>query len=119
MESVHLKGDLELDDIRLTLHHMRLKPRVTMEALACFAALSSQYLCGTNKLDSQHVICNVNVRSRHGYWKTVRALIDCRATSVFVSLYLVERLELLTIPAYTTTRGIDGKMLADARNSQK
>jgi hypothetical protein len=53
--------------------------------------------------------------------KTVRALINCRATLIFASPQMVERLGLedLAAPAYTTTRGIDGKVIMEARESRK
>ena len=63
-------------------HRIRLKPKITMEASKHIAHLSSQYLCGTAKPDSQHIICEEQVQNNRGYWKTVKleALIDCGAT---------------------------------------
>jgi hypothetical protein len=53
--------------------------------------------------------------------RTVKALIDCGASSFFISPKLVQLLGLRkqTVPAYTTTRGLDGKILAHARDSRK
>jgi hypothetical protein len=45
----------------------------------------SQYLCGTETPDSAHIIHEVQIRDRHGEMQRVRALIDCGATSIFMS----------------------------------
>ena len=118
MEQMQLSGH-ELD--KYTPHRTRLKPRIALEASSSTANLSSQYLCGTAKPDSEHVVCNVRLKDARGHLKTVRVLIDCGATSIFISPLLVERLGLenLTVPAYTTTEGIDGKIIMDARESRK
>jgi len=117
MQRISLSDDTD----KFFSHRMRLKPRIALEVSSSNADLSSQYLCGTAKPDSQHVVCEILVMDARGRWKTVRALIDCGATSVFVSPRLVERLgiEDQMKPAFTTTRGIDGKILVDARDSQK
>ncbi len=49
------------------------------------------------------------------------ALIDCGATSLFISKRLVHSLgfQNQTCPAYTTTRGLDGTILAHAKDSRK
>lgn len=101
-------------------HQMRLKPRIALEASLATASLS-QYLCGTAHPDSEHVVCDVKIRDARGQLKTARALIDCGATSIFVSPQLLERLglERLTVPAYTTTQSIDGKVIMNARESRK
>jgi hypothetical protein len=42
-------------------HLIQLKPRVALEASTAVSSLSSQYLCGTTKLDSEHVVCDVKI----------------------------------------------------------
>jgi hypothetical protein len=81
--------------------------------------LSSQYLCGTEKPDTQHVVHEVKVLDRQGKPHKVRALLDCGASSMFISPGLRKLLNLDTAPAWTTTYGLDGAVLAHARNSRK
>jgi len=54
-----------------------------------------------------------------GRWKTMHALVDCSATSIFVSPQLVERLRVSTSPVHVATYGLDGKVLMHARDSLK
>ena len=122
MENMHVSGALELDDLEmLSPHRMRLKPRIALEVSSFNADLSSQYLCGTDKPDSQHVVCYIRIKDSKGRTKVIRALIDCGATSIFITPSLVKRLGLegSLQPAYTATRGIDGKVLREARDSCK
>jgi hypothetical protein len=84
-----------------------------------FRAGKSQYLCGTQRPDTQHVTHKVLVKDRQGKQHEVQALIDCGATSVFISQRLCSQLRLETRPAYTATYGLDGKLLASARDSLK
>jgi hypothetical protein len=95
-----------------------LKPYVRLERSA---HMSSQYLCGTSRPSTNHVIHEIKVKDADGSMRTVKALIDCGASSFFISPKLVQLLGLReqTVPAYTTTRGLDGKILAHARNSRK
>jgi hypothetical protein len=83
--------------------------------------MSSQYLCGTFRPSTNHVIHEIKVRDIDGTMRTVRALIDCGASSFFISPKLVQLLGLReqTEPAFTTTRGLDGTILAHARDSRK
>jgi Aspartyl protease len=83
------------------------------------AMMSSQYLCGTQRPDTQHVTHEVLVADRQGQQQTVRALIDCGATSTFISQRLCSSLKLETKPAHVDTYGLDGKLLASARDSLK
>jgi hypothetical protein len=95
-----------------------LKPYVRLERSAY---MSSQYLCGTSRPSTNHVIHEIKVKDADGSMRTVKALIDCGASSFFISPKLVQLLGLRkqTVPAYTTTRGLDGKILAHARDSRK
>jgi len=86
MEQMQLSEDID----KFTPHRTRLKPRIALEASSSTANLSSQYLCRTAKPDSEHVVCNIRLKDARGHLKTVRALIDCGATSIFVSPLLVE-----------------------------
>src|SRR4051794_30284691 len=107
MEQIQL-SEYNLD--KFTPHCTWLKPRIALEASLFTANLLSQYLCETIKLDSKHVVCNIRIKDARGHLKIVRVLNDCGATSIFVSPQLIEwlGLENLTVPAYTTTLGING-----------
>lgn len=104
-------------DERTSPHRIALKPRVILEAP--YAYLSSQYLCGTARPSTSHVIHDVQIADSTGKMVTVRALIDCGATSIFVSPKLVRSLGLETSPAYITTLGLGGAILAHARDSRR
>jgi hypothetical protein len=96
---------------------MRLEPRVVLEGPN--EHMSSQYLCGTARPDTQHVICEIWIADKDGKLRLVRALIDCGATSIFISPRLVKRLGIGTVPAGVSTHGLDGRIVAHARDSQK
>jgi hypothetical protein len=49
----------------------------------------------------------------------VKALLDCGATSIFASPWLIARLGLETEHAHITTYGLDSGVLAHARDSRK
>jgi hypothetical protein len=49
----------------------------------------------------------------------VRALIDCGATSIFMALRLRKQLGLADKPAYVTTLGLNGHVMAHASESRK
>jgi len=68
-----------LDEIQP--HWIALKLRVNLEERA---QMSSQYLYGTERSDSTHIIHELRVRDIHGNMNRVRALIDCGATSIFM-----------------------------------
>ena len=95
-----------------------LQPNIVLEKSQ---QMSSQYLCGTARPSTSHVVHEVMVMDREGRMRAVKALIDCGASSFFISPKLVRYLGLReqTSPAYITTRGLDGKILARARDSQK
>jgi hypothetical protein len=109
-----------IDEVEM--HRIALKSRVRLEAprhLLPGHRLSSQYLCGSSQPDTCHVVHEVSVQDTQGNWIRVKALIDCGATSIFASPWLVARLGLETEHAHITTYGLDGGVLAHARDSRK
>ena len=99
-------------------NRITLQPNIVLERSQ---HMSSQYLCGTARPSTCHVVHEVMVMDRDGKMRVVRVLIECGASSFFISLKLVRYLSLReqTSPAYITTRGLDGKILTRARDSQK
>jgi hypothetical protein len=82
--------------------------------------MTSQYLCGTERPDSAHIVHHeVLVRNIHGNMQQVKALIDCGATSIFISPSLLRKLELPHEPAFTSTQGVNGQVMMSAKESQK
>ena len=49
----------------------------------------------------------------------VKALIDCGATSIFISPSLLRKLELPHEPAFTSTQGLNGQVMMSAKESRK
>jgi hypothetical protein len=98
-------------------HRISLRPRVVLESPK--ALMSSQYLCGTARPDSSHIVHEVQIRDQHGELQRIRALIDCGATSIFISPQLLNRLGLPHEAAHITTHGLDGQVIAHARESRK
>jgi hypothetical protein len=98
-------------------HRIALKSRVLLESPK--ALMSSQYLCGTSRPDTSHIIHEVFIRDGNGEMQRVRALIDCGATSIFMSPRLRKRLGLADEPAYVTTLGLNGQVMAHASDSRK
>ena len=94
-----------------------LKSRVLMQSPK--AHMSSQYLRGTSRSDTSHIIHEVFIRNGSGGMQPVRALIDCGATSIFTTLRLRKRLGLADEPAYITTIGLKGHVMAHASESRK
>ena len=66
----------------MSFRRFALKARVVLETSAF---LSSQYLCGNTQPSTSHVVHEVRIRDADGYTRTVDALIDCGATSLFIS----------------------------------
>jgi hypothetical protein len=93
-------------------HRIALKSNVI---LAGRALMSSQYLCGIERPDSVHIILEVLLRNIHGNMQRVKALIDCGATSIIISLTLLRKLELPHKPALTSTQGVNGHVMMSAR----
>jgi hypothetical protein len=83
------------------------------------AYLSSQYLCATDSRRHEHIVLEVIVTDSKGRLRSVRALVDCGATSIFVNPRLVERLGLSTKKANITTLGINGQVLQNSSDSRK
>jgi len=98
-------------------HRISLRPRVVSESPK--ALTSSQYLFGTARPDSSHIVQEVQIRDQHGQLQRIRALIDCGATSIFISPQLLNRLGLPHDTAHITTHGFDGQVIAHARESRK
>jgi len=103
-----------LDEIQP--HRIAMKSRVILEKRA---QASSQYLCGTEKPDSAHVIHELRVRDEHGNMQRVRALIDCGATSIFMAPRLVWQLGLKHEPAFTSMQGFNGHVMVSTKESRK
>jgi len=71
-------------------HRIALKSRVVLESPK--ALMSSQYLCGTSRPDTSHIVHDVFIRDGSGQMQSVRALINCGATSIFMAPRLRKRL---------------------------
>jgi len=104
-----------LDEVKP--HLVALKSRVILESPR--AVMSSQYLCGTTRPDTAHIVHEVEVRDAHGEMQRVRALIDCGATSIFMAPRLRRRLGIRDEPALTATVGLDGRVMVEAKDSWK
>jgi hypothetical protein len=118
LERLSMRSLLASFDDKPFTSRITLQPNIVLERSQ---HMSSQYLCGTAKPSTSHVIHEVMVMDREGKMRVVKALIDSGASSFFISPKLVRYLGLReqTSPAYITTRGLDGKILARARDSQK
>ena len=99
-------------------HNIALKPRITLEAPRAFLSSPNQYLCGTARPSTSHVVHDVRIANASGKMVTVMALINCGATSIFISPKLVHYLGLEASAAYITTLGLGGAILAHARDSR-
>jgi len=100
----------------IQLHSIAIKSRVLLEGQAL---MSIQYLCGTDRPDSAHIIHEVLVRNIHGNMQLVKAQIDSGATSIFISPSLLRKLELPHQPAFTSTQGFNGQVMMSAKQSRK
>jgi len=94
-----------------------LKSRVLLESPT--AHMSSQYLCGTSRPDTSHIVHKVFIRDGNGEMQRVRALIDCGTTSIFMAPRLRKRLGPADEPAYVTMLDLNGQVMAHASDSQK
>jgi hypothetical protein len=101
------------------MHRIALKSRVCLEAPRSQAVFSSQYLCGSSRPDTSHVIHEISIQDIQGNWTRVKALIDCGATSIFASSKLIEILGLQTPEAHTTTYRLDGNVMSHTKDSRK
>ena len=104
---------------RSSPHNIALKLRITLEAPRAFLSSPNQYLCGTARPSTSHVVHDVQIANASGRMVTVMALIDCGATSIFISPKLVRSLGLETSPTFITTLGLGGAILAHARDSRR
>ena len=100
-------------------HYIALKPRIMLEEPRAFLSSPNQYLYGTARPSTSHVVHDVRIANASGKMVTVMALIDCGATSIFISPKLVRSLGLETSPTYITTLGLGGAILAHARDSRR
>ena len=98
-------------------HQIALKARVLLESPK--APMSSQYLCGTSRLDTTHIIHEVWINDGNGEMQHVRAFSDCCATSMLMAPRLRKGLGLADEPAYVTTVGLNGQVLAYASKRRK
>ena len=99
-----------------------LQPRAHLQPSRAEANyLGSQYLCGASAPDSQHITLRIEASNPETdrVTRTVRALVDCGATSNFISPKLSERLRLASTKANTATYGVDGKTLCEAEASRQ
>jgi hypothetical protein len=116
METLGMQSQIAtLDEIKP--HRISLQPREVLESPR--AHMSSQYLCSTTHPDSTHIIHEVQVRDHKGEMQRVRALINCSATSIFMSPRLRKKLGLADEAVGITTIGLDGRVMESAKNSQK
>jgi len=101
----------------IQLHRISLTSRVLLESPKAF--MSSQYLCGTSRQDTSHIVYSVFIRDGRVEMQSMRALIDCGATSIFMAPRLRKRLGLADKPVYVTTLGLKGHLMAHASESRK
>ena len=66
-----------------------------------------------------HIIHEVFIRDGNGEMQPVRALFDCGAMSIIMAPRLRKRLRLADEPAYATTLGLNGQVMAHASDSRK
>jgi len=83
------------------------------------AHMSTQYLCGTSRPDTSHIIHELCIRDGNGEIQRGRDLIDCGAMSIFMALRVRKRRGLADEPAYVTTLGLNGPLMAHASESRK
>ena len=102
---------------QIQLHRISLRPRVVLESPK--ALMSSQYLCGTARPDSLHIVHEVQIRDQHGELQRIRALINSGATNIVISPQLLTRPGLPDEAVHITTHGLDGQVIAHARENRK
>ena len=104
-----------LDEVKP--HRVALKSRVILESPR--AVMSRQYLCGTTRPNTAHIVHEVDVRDAHGDMQRLRALIDCGATSIFMAPRLQRRLGIRDKPALTAMVSLDGRVMVETKDSWK
>jgi len=98
-------------------HRIALKSRVLLESAK--ALMPSQCLCRRSRPDTSHIIHEVFIRDGSGEMQPVQTPIDCGATCIFIAPRLRKRLSLAEDPAYVTTPGLNGQVMAHASDSRK
>jgi hypothetical protein len=78
------------------MHRIALKSRVRLEAPRSQALFLSQYMCGSSRPYTSHVIHEISIQDVQGNWIQVKALIDCGSMSIFALSKLIEILDLQT-----------------------
>jgi hypothetical protein len=81
--------------------------------------MSSQYVCGTERLDSARIVDEVLLRNIHGNMQQVKAVFNCGATSISISPSLLKKHESPHEPAFTSTQGLNGQVMMSAKESRK
>ena len=100
-------------------HYIALKLRIMLEVPSTFLFSPNRYLCGTARPSTSQVVHDVQIANTSGKMIIDMVLIDCGATSIFISPKLVRSLGLETSPAFITTLGLGGAILAHARDSRR
>jgi len=98
-------------------HWISLRPRVVL--VGPKAIMSSQYLCGTARPDSLHVVHEVQIRDQHGELQWIQAPIDCNTTCIVMSPRLLKRLGLPHKAAHITTHGHYSQVIMHTRERGK
>jgi len=98
-------------------HRIALKLRVNPESLR--AHMCSQYLCGTEIPDYEHIIYEVKIWDRHGEVKRVWALIDCGAMSIPTAPRPLQKLGSSHKAAQPTTLCLIRQVIEHARHTGK
>jgi len=97
-------------------HRIALKSNVILEQSA---KMSSQSQCATDRPDSTSIIHPVKVRNLHCNMHRLRALIECVASSIFMTLRLLQLLRLPHEPAFTSTQGLNGQLIISVKESAR
>jgi gag-polyprotein putative aspartyl protease len=95
---------------------------LTLAGENCFTSrFSSQYLCGTERKSSAHVTLTARAAApgKDSGNREISVLLDCGASSNFISPELARDLGCTLRRAYTTTYGLDGNILSDAFSSRR
>jgi len=98
-------------------HPITLKSRVVLESPK--DVMSSVYLCGASRLDTSNIIHEVLIRDGSGEMQRVRDIINCGTMSISVALRLRGWLGLVYEPAFVTTLGLNGPVMAPANECPK
>jgi len=91
------------------------RPRISLDSLK--ALMSSQYLCWTARPDWSHIAHEVQIWDQHREIEWLQALIDCSATSIFISPQPLNRLRLPHEAAHITTHTLDGQVSTHSTES--